>query len=353
MKNTFLWIKYFFLLLLFACLGVFFLFFSGPFASAHNVLPDEIMQYITEHPKATDQEVEDFFQKTFGYPIDEFWTKNQDPADALFEPSQEYIDMNLAEKKKLSEVDIATEKLSRKLLQNSEGFEKIPLSSQELFLQRSLALKVSEKKSFSDILKSYIPVGILHILEGMDHIFFVLSLLLLGLSFRRLLLLLTVFTVAHSLTLLLAGMNIITVSSRIVEPIISFSIVFTILLALFTNQNLCSSCSLYLRKYIPEGIRGIITKFSFHILIVFLFALFHGLGFAGSFSVLNISSQDYFFPLLALNIGVEIGQVCILSFGMLTFLLLNRSKEGQNLLCLLSIIFLTVALFWTGERIFL
>src|SRR5207244_639489 len=76
------------------------------------------------------------------------------------------------------------------------------------------------------IIRKFVPAGIRHILIGPDHVLFLVGLLLLGGSIRRLLLVVTAFTVAHSVTLSLAVLNIVTLPSRLVEPAIALSIVY-------------------------------------------------------------------------------------------------------------------------------
>lgn len=324
--------------LLYSLFILFFSIFLSCSVFAHDVLPDEIVNYIEENPNATQEEIGIFFEKTFGYSLQQFWEENPDPADSLFEDSQEYIDMQLAEKKYLSSADITAEDLSRTLLQKNEKFKNIPPSSQELFLQRALSLRnQSTPDSFLEALKFYIHIGIRHILEGIDHILFILSLLCLLLPFRKILVLISIFTLSHSITLLLAGMNIFIISSRIVEPVIAFSIAFTAL----------SSLSFFQKKF------SLLKNFKYNVGIVFLFGLFHGLGFAGSFSALNISSENYFFPLLSLNTGVEIGQLFIIGFAFPIIWFLRKHKTSEIFFSIFVISISLLALFWVWERIFI
>lgn len=128
--------------------------------------------------------------------------------------------------------------------------------------------------------KQFIELGIKHIWTGYDHILFLLSVILLMRIPKKILLLVTSFTIAHSLTLLLAGFHVLEIPSDVVEPLIAFSIVYTA----FRNVAI-------LRKKEKEVlVHGWFTTFGF--------GLIHGLGFA---SILNetYSSPPFFHSLPA------------------------------------------------------
>jgi len=134
-------------------------------------------------------------------------------------------------------------------------------------------------------------MGYRHIVpEGLDHILFVVCLFLLSPKLKPLLIQVTAFTVAHSVTLGLAMTGLVLLPSRLVETIIALSIV------VMAVENLFS------REVKP-----------WRWMLVFIFGLIHGLGFAGSFSQLQLSEGDVPRSLLLLNIGIELGQLTVIA----------------------------------------
>ncbi|MES1218615.1 MAG: HupE/UreJ family protein [Bacteroidota bacterium] len=139
----------------------------------------------------------------------------------------------------------------------------------------------------------YLRMGYTHVLPlGFDHILFILSLLLLSTRLKPLLWQATAFTVAHSLSLALAMYNIVNVPSSVIEPLISFSI------CLVALENI------FFPKLRPS-----------RIVIVFIFGLVHGLGFAEALTSIGLSKSNYLFALLFFNVGVELAQVTVIVVG--------------------------------------
>ncbi|TMQ62829.1 MAG: HupE/UreJ family protein [Candidatus Eisenbacteria bacterium] len=139
------------------------------------------------------------------------------------------------------------------------------------------------------VLRTFVAAGIHHIFIGPDHILFVIGLLLLGGGLRRLIKVITMFTVAHSITLALAALGLVNIPGRVVEPLIALSIVY------LGFENLRSH---------PGG-RDWRTR------IAFGFGLVHGLGFASVLREFGLPREALGWSLLAFNLGVEIGQACI------------------------------------------
>jgi len=139
--------------------------------------------------------------------------------------------------------------------------------------------------------KLYIRIGIGHILPGgLDHILFVVALFLTSPRLRPLVIQISAFTLAHTVTLALAAKGIISPPSWFVEPFIAATIAFVAI------ENL-------IRPQMPP----------WRPLVVFGFGLIHGLGFAGFFGELGLPEGQFWSALIGFNIGVEIGQlVCIL-----------------------------------------
>jgi len=133
-------------------------------------------------------------------------------------------------------------------------------------------------------------LGVKHIWTGYDHLMFLFALLLVCDNFKSAIQIVTFFTVAHSITLALATLNLVWVSSRVVEPSIAASIVYV------GTENLIRS----------ESLKG-------RWLITFLFGLVHGLGFASVLRDMGVTSNTagVAVPLVLFNLGVETGQIVI------------------------------------------
>lgn len=162
-------------------------------------------------------------------------------------------------------------------------------------------------RSFWSTLGLYVTIGVKHILpDGSDHILFVLALFLASTSGRSLLIQITTFTVAHTVTLGLAATGVIAPASSFVEPFIAMTIAFVAI------ENLIFKKMTWWRP-----------------LLVFAFGLVHGLGFAGFFGELGLPPGQFWSALIGFNIGVEIGQLSVVTaaFG-LAFFLRRRLDAG-------------------------
>lgn len=154
--------------------------------------------------------------------------------------------------------------------------------------------KASEQTSWQ-ALANYIVVGFEHIIpKGLDHILFVVGLFLLAPIWRPLAIQVTVFTIAHSITLALAVNGYVSISAAIVEPLIALSIVFV-----------CAE------NYFSSGLS------KWRISVVFIFGLLHGLGFASVLGAVGLDNSNFLIALLGFNIGVELGQLSIIAICML------------------------------------
>ena len=137
----------------------------------------------------------------------------------------------------------------------------------------------------------YTSLGFTHIVPlGIDHILFVLGLYLLSTRIKPLLIQVTTFTVAHSITLGLGLFGVVQLSPAIVEPLIAASIVFVAL------ENLMTDKLTVWRPY-----------------VVFAFGLVHGLGFAGVLREIGLARADFVTGLVAFNVGVEFGQLAVIT----------------------------------------
>ena len=144
--------------------------------------------------------------------------------------------------------------------------------------------------------------GILQIiLYGFDHILFILGLFFFSHKLKPLLIQVTTFTIAHSITLIFGGLGYITISPLIIEVIIAASIIWIGFENLF-------------RKKMKVSRLG----------VIFTFGLIHGLGFASMFKLKELEGTDYYLNLLSFNIGIELGQLITLLPLIILIPLFNR-----------------------------
>ena len=176
----------------------------------------------------------------------------------------------------------------------------------------------------------FIKAGFEHIIpQGLDHILFVLGLFFSSLKFRRLIIQVTAFTLAHSITLALAAAGLVQVQSYIVEPIIALSIVWVAVENTVFKKT---------TKWRP--------------MVVFSFGLLHGLGFAALLTQYGLPKDNFISLLMAFNVGVELGQLTVLLIAFLTVRLLLKGTTNKNILKIPASIMIGVAgLFWFFEAI--
>lgn len=186
-----------------------------------------------------------------------------------------------------------------------------------------------------EIAGDYWRLGTIHILEGVDHLLFVLALMLIIDGFGPLLKAVTAFTVAHSITLALATLGFIHVPSAPTEAIIALSILF-----LATE---------IIHKH--NGQIGLTERYPW--LIAFTFGLFHGLGFAGALSEIGVPQHEVPLALFMFNVGVETGQVLfiVVVVALLEGLRRLPRQVPKGALQLVPYAIGGIAAFWTIERI--
>jgi hypothetical protein len=191
---------------------------------------------------------------------------------------------------------------------------------------------VLEKAPTQHVVWYYLQLGVRHIIpEGFDHILFVVSLCLLSTKIKTILWQATAFTVAHSITLALSMKSIIVAPGAIVEPIISLSIMFVAV----------------------ENI--LLTELKpWRVLIVFMFGLIHGMGFASSLNEIGLPRNKFFTSILSFNAGVEIGQIIVITSVFLLIIIPLRNYKGYRKYVVypLSMVIALIAAYWTIQRIF-
>ena len=157
------------------------------------------------------------------------------------------------------------------------------------------------------VARTYLVLGVEHILTGYDHLLFVLCLVLLLRGGMRIAKTVTAFTIAHSLTLVGTSLNLISLPRQPVEIAIALSIVFL---------------AVEIVKARPEGPPRLSERAPW--LVAFAFGLLHGFGFAGALAEIGMPEREVPTALLTFNIGVEIGQLVIVGAGLLVLALIRR-----------------------------
>ncbi len=181
------------------------------------------------------------------------------------------------------------------------------------------------------VIKKFLPAGIHHILIGPDHLLFLVGLLLLGGTIRQLALVVTSFTIAHSITLSLAALNLVSPPARIIEPAIALSIVYV------------GADNLLVRE--GRDVRA---------WIAFAFGFIHGFGFANVLREMDLPARALGWSLFSFNVGVEIGQlmVVVVVASVLAWLRGRSEALGRQLAFAGSIVVIAAGTFWFVQRVF-
>lgn len=168
--------------------------------------------------------------------------------------------------------------------------------------------RVPETPSRLEVAKSYLGLGVEHILGGFDHLLFVLGLLLIVRSTRILIKTITAFTIAHSVTLTMAALGFVHVPQTPVEAVIALSILF--LATELVKQQ--------------RGEVGLTSRAPW--LVALSFGLLHGFGFAGALSEIGLPQTEIPLALLFFNVGVEIGQLMFVAAVLVVQLFIRKIK---------------------------
>ena len=180
-----------------------------------------------------------------------------------------------------------------------QGIARIAFGSgegrEQVFRADARTLPIRRDLSLWDHVRDYLLLGVEHIFTGYDHIAFLFGLLVIagahGLrqGARRILAVVTAFTLAHSVTLILSALGLVTISSRVVEPAIAVSIAYV-------------------------GVENLVNPTPrFRWLLTFGFGLIHGFGFASVLREIGLPSRGLLLSLVSFNVGVEIGQLAVVA----------------------------------------
>ena len=188
-----------------------------------------------------------------------------------------------------------------------------------------------ERVPVNDVIWYYLKLGYQHILpDGFDHILFIIGVCLLSNRLSVLLWQATAFTVAHTITLILSMKGIIVLPPAVIEPIIALSIAFIAIENILLSE---------LKPW--------------RILVVFAFGLVHGMGFASALNELGLPRNAFYTSLLSFNVGVELGQITIISlvYFSLIYWFGHKPWYRKYIVYPLSALIAVIALYWTYTRL--
>ncbi len=243
-------------------------------ASAHELLPKNVIQYIKDNPEASEEQIKDYIDK------------NAPEISGRVKDQQDVIEI------------------------------------------------VNQDTSFTDNALDFMKLGVQHILGGIDHILFVLSFLLVFVSIKEVLKYTGTFTIAHSITLILASTGVLTLNPRLVEPVIALSIAVVAITTVF----------------LPK--KSFLGSPRAKLLIIFSFGLFHGLGFAGLLKEIQVPPDKFLASLVSFNIGIELGQLIIVAVSLPFIYLLRNKNWYPKLIKVTAVVIASIAIFWMFQRIF-
>jgi hypothetical protein len=185
------------------------------------------------------------------------------------------------------------------------------------------------------VLATFVPAGVHHIAIGPDHILFLVGLLLLGGSLRRLALIVTAFTLGHSVTLSLAALKIVAVPAHVVEPAIALSLV------LVAADNLLAGGGEVPRRDLRPWLAGV-------------FGLVHGFGFAAVLREFGLPDAALGWSLFGFNLGVELGQLALVVPLALGLAAIRRQRPGlaRRMAVVGSVAVALAGAYWFVQRVF-
>ncbi len=217
--------------------------------------------------------------------------------------------------------------------------------------------KIPEQESWQQAALDYIQLGIMHIWTGIDHLLFVVCLLYIAKTRRRIIVTITGFTVAHSITLVLSTLKLVTLDISAVEVVIALSILFlaTEIANDIRSNNKFASKSINKHSYI-----NISWTFKYPVIVASTFGLLHGFGFSSVLQEIGLPQTELPIALFCFNLGVEIGQLIFIIIlvtlfkQIVTWIKLLRSIPSvltKQLPSFLIYIIGSAASFWLFQRL--
>ncbi len=200
--------------------------------------------------------------------------------------------------------------------------------TEHVFTREDTTVEIVAGEGLGATARRFFLLGVEHIATGYDHILFLLALLLIGGGLRSLVGIVTAFTVAHSITLALATLDLVVLPTRLVESAIALSIAWVALENVLLDRS--------------HG-RWRIT---------FLFGLVHGFGFASILRGMHLPAEGMAVSLVTFNLGVETGQIVVVLLAYPLITAIQHTPRRRAIVATASSAILTVALYWFVERAF-
>jgi len=203
--------------------------------------------------------------------------------------------------------------------------------------ETSAELSPLSQATMSQTIIEYIILGMEHIVpKGLDHILFIFGVFFFAVKLKPLLWQVTMFTLAHSLTLILASLKLVFIPASIIEPLIALSIGYVAFENIFQRQSKFHSRSNTIRYA-----------------VIFFFGLIHGLGFAFVLEDIGLPTGQLILSLLSFNIGVEIAQIGLVVLAYLLMFYLSKQlwyRKAIQIPC--SLVIGLIGIYWFFERVF-
>ncbi|MDH4944745.1 HupE/UreJ family protein [Sulfurimonas sp. C5] len=208
--------------------------------------------------------------------------------------------------------------------ENSENIYKSLLRSTTPFM------KIDQQSSKWKLFLEYVQLGILHILEGFDHLSFVMGLLILSTTFKKLLYTISAFTLSHSITLISGVLGIATINTSYVEAMIALSILFLAKEIMLERQT-------FTKKHLG--------------VVAFIFGLVHGFGFSSSLSSIGLPHDEIPLSLFSFNLGIELGQIIFIVAASIVLKAVYKFLAEKKFDTAVAYTIGSVSSFWLLERI--
>ncbi len=200
-------------------------------------------------------------------------------------------------------------------------------------------IETKQKSIITNVASTYTLLGFEHILEGYDHLLFVLALVLLIPSLRLIAWTVTAFTLAHSITLIGTTLGYLSLPSQPVETVIALSILFLALEVVGAIKG-------------KDDKQRLSERYPW--MVAFLFGLLHGFGFAGALAEIGLPQDDVPLALLTFNLGVELGQLLIVIIALALLRIIGHFKPQylKTVKLILAYAIGIIATYWFIERLF-
>jgi len=190
-------------------------------------------------------------------------------------------------------------------------------------------MNLNEKNSKFALFLEYAQLGILHILEGFDHLAFVMGLLILATSLKKLLYTISTFTLSHSITLAYGMLGTATINTAYVEAMIALSI-------LLLAKEIMLKHATFSKKHLG--------------VVAFLFGLIHGFGFSSSLTSIGLPHDEIPLSLFSFNLGIELGQIIFIFGASLVLKIVHQFISEKKIDTAIAYVIGSISAFWLFER---